>query len=249
MDSTINELSDYLVSLLTQKEGRILIGLAGVPASGKSTLAAQIITSLNAKWALLHPPLPSITNEKEGGIGIVVGLDGWHLPRSELATMDDPKLAFDRRGAHWTFDPNSYIAFLKHLRSPPTNHVNPSTSTSEGKIDIGTQHSIVNKTIYAPTFSHSLKDPHSSSLPIPPSTRLILIEGLYVSLSHPSWIDASNMLDERWFVDVEGGEEEVRRRIVRRHLESGVASSREEAEWRADENDRPSMFLFIVLSC
>lgn len=53
--------------------------------------------------------------EAQDPVGIVVPLDGWHLPRSTLDTFPDPKLAYDRRGAHWTFNGISFNFFQSHI--------------------------------------------------------------------------------------------------------------------------------------
>lgn len=42
-------------------------------------------------------------------------------------------------------------------------------------------------------------------------------------------------MDELWFVQV--GEEVAERRLVSRHVRTGVASGVEEARWRVREND------------
>ncbi len=42
-------------------------------------------------------------------------------------------------------------------------------------------------------------------------------------------------MDELWFVEV--GFETARKRLVRRHVQAGIAGSEEEAGRRADEND------------
>jgi pantothenate kinase len=48
------------------------------------------------------------------------------------------------------------------------------------------------------------------------------------------------LLDERWWVEVP--EDDAKRRLVKRHVTSGVTKNMEEAIWRADENDMPSRF-------
>lgn len=151
-------------------------------------------------------------------IAILVGLDGWHLTREQLRAMPDPKLAFDRRGAHWTFDPVSYYDFIKELREP-----------------ISVQSTRVTK---APSFDHAIKDPSPEAIHILSSHRIVVIEGLYVLLTETGWKEAAELLDERWLVDV--GVEEARARLVKRHVVTGVASDLENAYWRADNNDMPS---------
>ena len=68
--------------------------------------------------------------------------------------------------------------------------------------------------------------------------RLVMIEGLYTFLAIPPWSAASELLDERWWIQI--GEEEAERRLVERHVKTGVAKDMEEAVWRSRENDAPS---------
>lgn len=192
---------------------RLLVGLCGIPASGKTTLAQLIIKQTNA--------LAFLQSGQE--IAILVGLDGWHLTRAQLDRFSDAKLAHDRRGAHWTFDGKAYVEFIKELRLPLT----PAPDAQES-------HMIIR----APSFDHALKDPTPSAVSILSSHRIVLIEGLYTFLSVDPWREAAEMMDERWFVDVDI--EEATRRLVKRHVISGVAKDIEEAVWRAEENDMPS---------
>ena len=161
-----------------------------------------------------------LREQAAGEIAVLVGLDGWHMTRAQLDAFPDPKLAHDRRGAHWTFDGKSYVEFVRQLRRPLLD-------TSSGT-DI----------IYAPSFSHELKDPTPSAVSIYPRHRLVIIEGLYPFLNIEPWAGAGRLLDERWWVEL--GEDEALTRLVTRHVLSGVAKDLEEAEWRARENDAPS---------
>jgi len=72
---------------------RTMLGLAGAPGAGKSTVAAQILAALP-------------------GRATVVPMDGFHLANTELA-----RLGFaDRKGAPHTFDAAGYVALLARLR-------------------------------------------------------------------------------------------------------------------------------------
>lgn len=148
-------------------------------------------------------------------VATVVPLDGWHLTRSILETFPDPKLARDRRGAHWTFDGKAYVTFIEQLRKP-----------------------ISREDVLAPSFSHALKDPVEDDILIKPHHRIVIIEGLYVFLGIDPWRTAGNSLDERWFVTIDPivGKE----RLCKRHVETGVAECWEEAVWRAVNNDIPN---------
>ena len=167
--------------------------------------------------------------QDKSGIGsraILIGLDGWHLTRAQLDAMPDPKLAHDRRGAHWTFDGDGYTAFVKALRKPIEHDSR--------------------QVITAPTFDHARKDPDFDAVSVLPKHRLILIEGLYTFLSMEPWKTAGEMLDERWVIDISF--EEASKRLVKRHVITGVAKDMEEAIWRAEENDMPSKIFAINIS-
>ena len=66
---------------------------------------------------------------------------------------------------------------------------------------------------------------------------MIIFEGNYLSLGSgaPEWKEAAEIMDELWFVDVP--EDVARKRLIARHVASGIAANEEEAGKRADEND------------
>jgi len=143
-------------------------------------------------------------------------MDGYHLTRAQLSAMPDPNTAHARRGAAFTFDAPAFLKLVKQLREP----LCPETST-----------------IYAPSFDHAVKDPVSDDIPIAPESRIVIMEGNYLSLGTgaPEWKEAAELMDELWFVDVK--EDVARQRLVRRHVASGIAANEEDAAKRADEND------------
>lgn len=95
---SISELLDYLVRLLEKSEGRrVLIGVSGAPASGKSTLAESLVEQLN-----------SVFNKK---VSAIIPQDGFHYDDSVLKSMN--RLSF--KGAPDTFDVNGLVALLKRL--------------------------------------------------------------------------------------------------------------------------------------
>jgi pantothenate kinase len=71
---------------------RILISIAGVPGSGKTTLADE----------LKRDYLAATSNDPNSVA--VLSIDGFHKTRDELQKMKNPEEAFRRRGAPWTFD-------------------------------------------------------------------------------------------------------------------------------------------------
>lgn len=128
--------------------------------------------------------------------------------------MSDPETAHARRGAAFTFNPASLLSLVTLLRAPLT----PSTPT-----------------YYAPSFDHAIKDPVENDIPIPPSSRILVFEGLYLSLGREEWREIAGLMDELWFVEVD--EEVAGARLVPRHVKAGITKNEEEAWKRVREND------------
>jgi len=74
---------------------RRILGLAGAPGAGKTTLATHLVDALD-------------------GLAALVPMDGFHLAQSELARLGRT----ERKGAPDTFDAAGYAALLARLRAP-----------------------------------------------------------------------------------------------------------------------------------
>ncbi|MFD6420708.1 nucleoside/nucleotide kinase family protein [Streptomyces sp. NPDC060198] len=81
---------------------RRILGIAGPPGAGKSTLAAALVEALD-------------------GTAVLVPMDGFHLAGAELERLGRAA----RKGAPDTFDAAGYAALLRRLRDPAT--VRPAT--------------------------------------------------------------------------------------------------------------------------
>jgi pantothenate kinase len=79
--------------------GRSLLGIAGCPGAGKSTLSSMVVAGVE----------PSA----------VVPMDGFHLLNEELVSLGRR----DRKGAPDTFDVSGYVALLARLRSQSPDEV------------------------------------------------------------------------------------------------------------------------------
>jgi pantothenate kinase len=79
---------------LVQDGRRAILGIAGPPGGGKSTLAEMVVAGLGDRAAL-------------------VPMDGFHLAQPELVRLGRR----DRMGAPDTFDAAGYVALLARLRS------------------------------------------------------------------------------------------------------------------------------------
>ncbi len=92
-----------LFELQHQHPARLLVGLAGLPGSGKTTLA----THWQQAFTAAHPAIAMQ----------VLSMDGFHLSKAQLAAMPDPEQAFARRGAPWTFDASGFVAKVQALKT------------------------------------------------------------------------------------------------------------------------------------
>lgn len=219
---SVGELADYAVELCTQSQhNRVLIAIAGIPGSGKSTLAAKVSGAINSR---------SLSSASEEQIkkfsSCVVGMDGFHYPRSVLAQMENPHLAFARRGALFTFDGKSAVEFVRSLRA---TCLQPEHHRAE---------------IRCASFDHAKKDPVEGGTVVEPNTNIIFIEGLYVLVDLPPWCKIAELVDERWFVQVKL--DVAAERVAKRHLESGIESSMAAARERAERNDMENARLVLA---
>ncbi len=166
---------------LVQGRDRAVLGIAGGPGAGKTTLAESLVQALNAS------PPDGLAPDWVAH----VPMDGYHLADVELARLS----RLDRKGAPDTFDADGYAALLSRLR---------------------TDRDVV---IYAPAFDRRLEQPVAGSIPVPPSTRLVVTEGNYLLLDVGGWAGVRRHLDEVWYCDLTPSER--RRRLVQRHMAFG----------------------------
>jgi pantothenate kinase len=94
VDPCLDELVERARSLVVPGQRRVL-GIAGPPGAGKSTLAAAVRDGLGSAVAALVP------------------MDGFHLPNERLAAMG----LRDRKGAPETFAGARFVATLARVRA------------------------------------------------------------------------------------------------------------------------------------
>lgn len=77
--------------------GRTVLGIAGAPGAGKSTLARRVVAAVDAAHGQ--------------GTAVQVPMDGFHLANAALDTLGRR----DRKGAVDTFDAGGYVALVRRL--------------------------------------------------------------------------------------------------------------------------------------
>ncbi|KAJ5379858.1 uncharacterized protein N7496_002286 [Penicillium cataractarum] len=208
MDSEIERLAlQALNDLSLQPKGRrVIIGIAGVPGSGKTTLAANVAAKINNLYSTAKDAQIS-----DHDLAVAIPMDGFHYSRAHLAAMPNAEEAIHRRGAAFTFDGYGFLNLIESLRAQ------------------------AHQTMYAPSFGHEIKDPVPNSIPIPPESLIVLIEGNYCALDREPWRQAASLMTRLWYADTPA--EVTHPRLAKRHLESGIVGDEKEAWERATGTD------------
>ena len=174
---------------------RVIVALAGLPGSGKSTAAQRWGQAVNGQM----------------GVGTleVLGMDGFHFSRAQLALFADPAAALQRRGAPWTFDPSALALRLQALQR--RDHPVP-----------------------WPGFEHGVGDPVEGAFTVLPDTPLLLVEGLYLLHQDHGW-QLAGCFGQHWFLDVPWTT--ALERLTLRHMATS-GQSRAQAQARIAGNDQ-----------
>lgn len=106
-------------------------------------------------------------------LAVVVPFDGFHLSTDVIA--DTPLMA--RRGAVDTFDLDSYKCLIARLRERDE------------------------EVVYAPKFKRGLEEPIGSAIAVPRHVPIVITEGNYLLIPHPTLRAVRELLDEVWYLD------------------------------------------------
>lgn len=215
MEDAVDHLASTICKRLKDRPApkRIVVGIAGIPGSGKTTLARHVCEKLEA---ILNPPGRMYTKPKYP-MACVVPMDGFHFSRQHLKSLPNSEEAFKRRGAEWTFDVRKLLRFVEDLR----------------QLNRGCYDSRI--TLSAPSFDHAKKDPVEDDILVDSRTRVVIVEGLYLCLNKPLWESIAKKFDRLYFLDCP--REKAVERLIARHLATGVETTAEAAEARARGSD------------
>lgn len=181
---------------------QVFVGIAGTPGSGKSFIAEQV-----AKTIAKRNP----NGNSEQPECIVIGMDGYHIPRKELKAMAEAGATIEteddegnpvyttmtyeellaRRGASFTYNSAEFIHKLREIKQ-----------NGEGSL---------------PVYDRDKHDPVPGGVRVERNHKIILVEGLYLLCLHDKhWKALGQLWDDSWYIDV--SMEETKRRLVERHL-------------------------------
>ncbi|HBX69956.1 MAG TPA: hypothetical protein DEH25_11425 [Chloroflexi bacterium] len=194
---------EYLLNLLNTQTGRIIIGLAGVPGSGKTTLTQTWEAQINL--------LEGVEAAK------ALSMDGFHLSKAQLRQMPDPDRAFARRGVHWTFDAAGFNQKVRELKITDSQ-----------------------QSVFWPGFEHEIGDPVPDAIEVPPTCRLVLIEGLYLLYREGAWQALEGAFAEIWYLDTPL-ETSIARLVARHQQAWGFTEA--QARQRVESNDNINALL------
>jgi pantothenate kinase len=169
----------------------------------------------SGKSTLAAKLVEAVNQSTHSQTAVALSMDGFHLSKAALAQFADPIAALQRRGAPWTFDPAGLADKLQKIRKIPDK---PTTW---------------------PAFEHGVGDPVDDVIVIPPETKLIIVEGLYLLHREHGWNAAtaniSALLDECWYLNT--SMDVAMDRLVSRHM-AAWGFSRKQALNRLAMNDR-----------
>ncbi len=86
---------------------------------------------------------------------------------------------FQRRGAPFTFDAESFVRLVQRLSYTPVTEIDEPE-----------------KAIWAPSFDHRIKDPVERDIRISSSQKIILLEGNYLLLDEYPWRSIRDLVNE-----------------------------------------------------
>jgi pantothenate kinase len=219
-----------LVTARLRIRPRLLIGLAGPPGAGKSTLAGALAADLADLGSVPGPPsaegvvaesvmaedaTPRLTappsdpqDPQWPPVAVTVPLDGFHLSNAELARLG---LA-DRKGAPETFDAFGFVHLVRRVAAAV-------------------------ELIYAPAFDHAVGESIGGAIPVDPRTRVVVVEGNYLLLPTHPWSSLVGLFDLTVYLEVADDGARVRD-LLNRHVASG-RSEVQAREWiqRSDEKN------------
>ncbi|GLC39118.1 hypothetical protein PLESTB_000005600 [Pleodorina starrii] len=207
---------------------RVVVGIAGAPGSGKTTLAAAVAARIN-QLAGQEGREGQQGREGKAPFAAVVPMDGFHYYRRELDEMPDPQEAHARRGAPWTFDGVKFVEAVRRVRA-----AGGAAAAAAGSEEVGPSAGCAD--VRLPSFDHGLGDPVEGDIVVAAHTAVVLVEGNYLLLDQEPWRQLRELFDESWFVSCP--RDVITQRLFER--QTGIGLTPEVSRQRIATNDLPN---------
>ncbi|GLI67734.1 hypothetical protein VaNZ11_011936 [Volvox africanus] len=237
-EDIVEQLARRVLTRYSASPRRLVVGIAGAPGSGKTTLAAAVAERIIHLYGHVtdQAAVSGGTVERAPFVA-VMPMDGFHYYRRELDAMPDPVEAHARRGAPWTFDAAKFVEAVRRVRlaGVGTGAPSPSSCRSEGCIR--------EAVVRLPSFDHGVGDPVEDDIHVAADTAVVLVEGNYLLLDQEPWRKLRDLFDETWFVSCPL--DLVHKRLFER--QTGIGLAPEVSLERIRTNDLPNAEL--VAAC
>lgn len=147
------------------KSHRILVGIAGPAAAGKSSLSIALAAACNLLWTL-----DGATGDAKEWV-FAHSMDAYHLPNEHLESQNSGLHTWKQlKGHKFTLDVEAFISDLHRLKSDPGE-------------------------VLLPIYDRSLHEAVAGALTVKSHHKLIIVEGLHLLAEEPPWDTVGSCLD------------------------------------------------------
>lgn len=201
-------MSDTVDVMSVQQLADLIIAAHGETAGGVRQVIA-VAGPPGAGKSTVAESLVEVLNTRSPGTAAVLPMDGYHYDDLVL----EQRGWRSRKGAPYTFDVSGFAHMLARLRRNDEEEV------------------------AVPVFDRTIEIARAGARIIPRSVSHIVVEGNYLLLETPPWIDLADQFDTTVYIDVP--EVELRRRLLERWWDL----SGEALDEKLEGNDMPNVRL------
>lgn len=145
----------------------------------------------SGKSTLASRLVRAINQQEKQDKAIVVPMDGFHYTNQELGRRG----LSGRKGTPASFAAERFVRLIQRISEESSS------------------------VVYAPLYSREIHEPIEDAIAIAPQHQIIIVEGNYLLLPEPPWVQLKQYFDECWFLQIPLAV--TRERLLQRHIRSG----------------------------